>query len=140
MCRLEYTISQLTDAPIVAYTGDDEYSLRQKSYSPVFWIRRFWTRAWLKKMIPQYKLFYSQSDRQMKEFQKEFGVKTKFLVKCGTFDENNKLQRSISTRNEGASVLSLHAGNLTKNHINEITVDLVNTKTGGSLSCTMYLS
>ena len=62
------------------------------------------------------------------------------IVRIGTFDENNKLQRSISTRNEGASVLSLHAGNLTKNHINEITVDLVNTKTGGSLSCTMYLS
>ena len=95
MCRLEYTISQLTDAPIVAYTGDDEYSLRQKSYSPVFWIRRFWTRAWLKKMIPQYKLFYSQSDRQMKEFQKEFGVKTKFLVKCGTFDEN-KIHQNVN--------------------------------------------
>ena len=62
------------------------------------------------------------------------------IVRIGTFDESNKLQRSISTRNEGASVLSLHAGNLTKNHINEITVDLVNTKTGGSLSCTMYLS
>ncbi len=95
MCRLEHTISQLTDAPIVAYTGDDEYSLHQKSYSPIFWIRRFWTRAWLKKMIPQYKLFYSQSYRQMKEFQNEFGIKTKFLVKCGTFDEN-KIHQNVS--------------------------------------------
>ena len=62
------------------------------------------------------------------------------IVRIGTYDANNKLQRSISTRNEGASALSLHAGNLTKNQRNEITVDLVNTKTGGSLSCTMFLS
>lgn len=94
MCRLEYTVSQFTDAPIVAYTGDDEYSLHQVSFSPFFWIRRFWTRAWLKKMIPQYKLFYSQSDRQMQEFQKEFGVRTKFLVKCGLFDAN-KVHKNV---------------------------------------------
>ena len=62
------------------------------------------------------------------------------ITRIGTYDENNKLQRSISTRNAGASALSLHAGNLTKNQRNEITVDLINTKTGGSLSCTMYLS
>ncbi|QUO31258.1 glycosyltransferase [Faecalicatena sp. Marseille-Q4148] len=86
MCRLENTVTQFTNAPIVAYTGDDEYSLHQMSFSPFFWIRRFWTRKWLKKMIPQYKLFYSQSERQMEEFQKEFGVNTKFLVKCGVFD------------------------------------------------------
>ena len=63
------------------------------------------------------------------------------IRRIGTYDTNNKLQRSISTSAQGGiSALSLHAGNLIKNHINEITVDLVNTKTGGSLSCTMYLS
>ena len=87
MCRLENTIRRFTNAPIVAYTGDDEYSLHQLSFSPFFWIRRFWVRKWLEKMIPQYKLFYCQSERQMKEFQKKFGVATKFLVKCGVFGE-----------------------------------------------------
>lgn len=94
MCRLEHTVSQLTNAPIVAYTGDDEYSLQQISFSPIFWARRFWTRAWLGKMIPHYKLFYSQSERQMKEFEDKFGVKTKFLVKCGMF-EQSKVHKQV---------------------------------------------
>lgn len=95
MCRLEYIVSQITDAPMIAYTGDDEYSLRQFSVSPFFWVRRFWTRSWLNRMIPKYKLFYCQSDRQMKEFKKKFGIKTKFLVKCGEFKED-KIHKEIN--------------------------------------------
>lgn len=95
MCRLERLVSKLTTAPMVAYTGDDEYSLRQFSLSPVFWIRRFWLRAWLKKNIPSYKLFYSQSERQMQEFEDKFSVPTKFLVKCGNFDLN-RVHRQVN--------------------------------------------
>lgn len=89
MCRLETVVKSMTNAPMVAYTGDDEYSLQQVSFSPVFWIRRFWTRAWLRRTIPDYKLFYSQSERQMREFERVFHAKTKFLVKCGTFSEES---------------------------------------------------
>lgn len=85
MCRLESIVTSLTNAPIIAYTGDDEYSLHQFSLSPLFWIRRFWVRAWLRRTIPNYKLFYSQSVRQMEEFEETFHVPTKFLVKCGNF-------------------------------------------------------
>ncbi len=94
MCRLEKTVSSMTNAPLTAYTGDDEYSLKQFSLSPFFWIHRLWVRRWLKKVIPTYKLFYSQSKRQMDEFKKDFGVNTKFLVKCGTFSEE-KIHREI---------------------------------------------
>lgn len=87
MCRMEKIVSKITAAPMVAYTGDDEYSLRQFSLSPIFWLRRFWVRRWLKRNIPTYRLLYSQSARQMAEFQKKFGVETKFLVKCGAFDK-----------------------------------------------------
>lgn len=86
MCRMEQIVSSMTDAPMVAYTGDDEYSLRQFSLNPLFWLRRFWTRSWLRRSIPNYKLFYCQSRRQMEEFQRLFAVPTKFLVKCGSFD------------------------------------------------------
>ncbi len=86
MCRMERLVASMTSAPMVAYTGDDEYSLHQFSLSPLFWIRRLWVRSALKKRIPQYRLFYCQSERQMQEFRDEFGVETKFLVKCGRFD------------------------------------------------------
>ena len=33
-------------------------------------------------------MLYSQSERQMKEYKKDTQVKTKFLVKCGSFDKS----------------------------------------------------
>lgn len=106
MCQIEKLVASLTDAPMVAYTGDDEYSLHQFSLSPIFWLRRFWTRHALKKRIPHYKLFYSQSERQMREFERDFGVQTKFLVKCGQFDKE-KVHTSVHT-----PVRILYAGKL----------------------------
>lgn len=89
MCRIERLVLSLCNAPMVAYTGDDEYSLKQFSLSPFFWIRLFWLRKNLKKNIPNYKIFYCQSGEQMKEFRKDFNSNTKFLVKCGDFSECN---------------------------------------------------
>lgn len=88
MCTIERLVARFTDAPMVAYTGDDEYSLRQLSFSPIYWIRRLWVRSMLKKNIVSYKLFYSQSQRQMDELSKNFSTPTKFLVKCGAFCED----------------------------------------------------
>lgn len=96
MCRLEGIVSSFTSAPIVAYTGDDEYSLHQFSFSPVFWLRRLWVRRWLNKTIPMYKLFYSQSKRQIEEFNNKFRVPTKFLVKCGDF-KKEKVHSVVGT-------------------------------------------
>lgn len=94
MCRLESTVLKYCDAPMLVYTGDDDYSLRQFSLSPVFWLRRFWVRKWIKKMMKQYRLVYSQSKSQMEEFEKAFGVDTEFLVKCGEFTED-KVHKTV---------------------------------------------
>ncbi len=106
MCRIEKLVASFTDAPMVAYTGDDEYSLHQFSLSPIFWLRRFWVRSALKKRIPQYKIFYSQSERQMNEIKKDFGVQTKFLVKCGQFEK----EKIHTTLNEPIKIV--YAGKL----------------------------
>ncbi|MBQ7357069.1 MAG: glycosyltransferase [Clostridia bacterium] len=95
MCTIERLVRKYTDAPMVAYTGDDEFSLRQFSLSPVYWIRRLWVRSMLKKNIAAYKLFYSQSERQMAEFARHFKTPTKFLVKCGEFDKE-KIHKSVN--------------------------------------------
>lgn len=89
MCRIERIVKTLCDVPIVAYTGDDEYSLKFRSYSPTFWLRRLWVRHELRKNIPMYSLFYSMSQEQMGEFEKLFGSKMKFLVKTGNFCRDN---------------------------------------------------
>ncbi len=88
MCRIERIVLKLCNAPMVAFTGDDEYSLKQISFSPFFWIRRLWLRNRLKKNIPNYKLFFAHSPAQLAELNKKFGVKVKTLVKCGDFIED----------------------------------------------------
>lgn len=95
MCRIERLVKTFTDVPMVAYTGDDEYSLNQYNFSPIYWMRRFWVRKELKRNIPMYDLFYSQSEAQMREFREEFGSNTKFLVKCGAFDKD-KVHKSVN--------------------------------------------
>lgn len=89
MCRMEKIVQQIANVPMVAYTGDDEYSLRRLQFAPSAWIDLFWRRAWLRRMIPQYSLFYCQSKTQMLEFSNRFEIKTKFLVKCGDFQQEN---------------------------------------------------
>ena len=96
MCRMEKIVSKYTDAPIIAYTGDDEYSLKHISFWPSHWIHRFWTRAWIRKMAKKYRLYYMMSRRQMAEYKKAFKTETDFLVKCGEFSEDH-VHKSVST-------------------------------------------
>ncbi len=106
MCRIERLVKSIADVPIVAYTGDDEYSLNHRSFSPIFWTRRFWVRHELKKNIPMYNLFYSMSEQQMREFHNEFGSNMNFLVKTGEFNKDN-----IHTRLHNPIVIT-YAGKL----------------------------
>lgn len=106
MCRLERMVQNFSGAPIVAFTGDDEYSLHQISFSPLFWVRKLWLRNELKKNIPLYKIFYSQSDEQMREFNNEFNSNTKFLVKCGDF-QKEKIHTTVHS-----PIVLLYAGKL----------------------------
>ncbi|MBQ7726336.1 MAG: glycosyltransferase [Clostridia bacterium] len=87
MCRLEAVVQKLCKAPMIAYTGDNEYL--QDGLTGGFFDRlhAVWTRKWLDKMIPTYSLYYSMSDEQMRFYESKFGVEMKFLVKCGAFSE-----------------------------------------------------
>lgn len=89
MCRMEKVVQGLSSAPMIAYTGDDEYSNKRLSFSPIFWFHHFWTRKWLRERYKNYKLFYGMSEEQLEFFSKKFGVATKFLVKCGNFESEN---------------------------------------------------
>ena len=89
MLRLESIVSQLTDAPMFAFTGDDEYSLRQLSFSPFFWINRFMVRKMLRKNVKDYKIYYTLSPEQGAYYERIFGCRCKQLYKCGAFTSEN---------------------------------------------------
>lgn len=92
--RIENIVCKYAKCPIVAFTGDNEYSLRRFSISPLFWINLFYQRSYLRKMMKNYSLYYSLSERQIQEFGRYFKTPMKILRKCamkpiGNYEKKN---------------------------------------------------
>lgn len=85
MWRLERIVKSMTKAPFVAFTGDDEASYQQISYSPLFWLRRWYCHRGLKNNINMFSHYFMHSSEQAKDYMKEYGVHASTLYKCGDF-------------------------------------------------------
>ncbi len=87
ICRVEREVHKLIpEIPFIVYTADDEYSLKQFSLSPMFWLRRFALRPYMRKNVRFYSKYYTDAEAQGEEYKKLFKVDTDFLAKCGEFD------------------------------------------------------
>ena len=98
MLHMERLLHQLTGAPIIAFTGDDEYSLKQLNASPLYWIRRFQIRSDIRRTSELYGKYYTLSERQAKEFNETLGVNSGVLYKGGDFTkalEDKKVSKPI---------------------------------------------
>jgi hypothetical protein len=87
MLRFERIISGLTKVPMIAFTGDDEYSLLQLRFSPIFWIRRLLLRRDLRRTIPCYRKYYMLSEEQAKLYRRLFHIDTEVIMKGGDFPD-----------------------------------------------------
>ena len=88
MMRLENVVHQLTNVPMVAFTADDEASLRQYSLSPLFWMRRLWIHRMFGRHVKGlYKQYWTFSEDQAKEYARQYDLITSTLYKCGDFPE-----------------------------------------------------
>ena len=94
ICRLERIIQKIARCPIIAFTGDNEYSLHQYSFSPFFWIRRFMVHQALNRNIPGYALYYTSSQELAAIYHKKFGVSTALLFKCGKYN-NDMIHKQV---------------------------------------------
>jgi hypothetical protein len=94
--RLEKIVYDYAKVPIVAFTGDSEYSLRNFKFSPFFWARKFALRAKLRHMMPNYALYYTLSDEQKDEYTYRFGDKFKILRKCGDFSDDSVVKQAVN--------------------------------------------
>ena len=106
MLRLERTIAELSGKPMVAFTGDDEYSLKQLSFSPIYWIRRLLLRRDLRKTMPVYSKYYTLSAEQMQEYNNTFNIDIDILRKCADF-KDVRIKTSI-----GHPIKIIYAGKL----------------------------
>ncbi len=73
LLRLERVVDGMTEAPFVAFTADDEASLMQVSYSPIYWIRRLFFRSAFRKHIGLYKHYFTFSEEQAADYALHIG-------------------------------------------------------------------
>ncbi|MBQ7255582.1 MAG: hypothetical protein IJS31_04980 [Oscillospiraceae bacterium] len=106
LLRLERIIHEMTDAPFYAFVGDDEYSLRQFSLSPTFWLRRFGVRRSLRKNVRFYRKYYCMTREQADYYARIFPCETGVLNKCGDFS------RPIPTHSAHTPIVLIYAGKL----------------------------
>ncbi len=85
MNDIVHFIKKHTNAPMIGYVSDDNYTLRQFSLSPLYWIDRIYKRRSVKRTIEQCKLLYVISDIQKREYEKIFTPPCKILTKCADF-------------------------------------------------------
>lgn len=85
LMRLEKLVSTMNRAPFVAFTADDEATLMQVNYSPLYWMRRLWIRHKLKSHVKLYKHYFTFSQDQAEDYRREYGIPTSTLYKCGDF-------------------------------------------------------
>lgn len=87
-------LHSLTDAKIVLFHADDNYSLKQFSMSPFFWLYRFGLRKWVRRSVSISDLQYCISDVQKADYDEAFGCVCKLLTKSADFSENPLLKEN----------------------------------------------
>ncbi|WP_288222084.1 hypothetical protein [uncultured Clostridium sp.] len=87
MLKIDRYIAELTKKPMVSYISDDNYSLKQFRFSPVYWINRLVLRSNMRKTFKYYNLIYTMTEEQLKECKEAFNCNIKILKKGGDFTE-----------------------------------------------------
>lgn len=90
--RLERIVSEITSVPIVAFTGDNEIGYDVVSYSPLYWLRRWYTNRMFLRNCKIYNYYFMHSQEQADIYSKKYRMPTSTLFKCATDLENNHIK------------------------------------------------
>lgn len=94
--KVLHYISSLTDAKIVLFHADDNYTLKQFSLSPFYWLYRLGLRKWVRRSVSIADMQYCISDVQKVDYDKAFGCECKLLTKFADFGGEPPLKDSYS--------------------------------------------
>lgn len=106
LMRIEKAVAKLTDAPFVAFTGDDEASFKEHSYDPLFWLNRWTFHKAFARHSCLYSHYFMHSADQAREYSDEYGLETSTLFKCGNFAQE------YTPKKVGAPIRMVYAGRL----------------------------
>ena len=83
--QMAFYFKEMTEKPMVGYSSDDDYTLKQFNLSPLYWIERFIKRVYIKKTIDLCEQLYVITSKQKQEFDRIFGKNCKILCKGADF-------------------------------------------------------
>ena len=95
MLKLTRYVKKIAKVPVISYISDDHYSLKQYSFSPIYWINRVILRKNLRKTFKYYDLVYTMTEEQLNECKKAFNCNIKILKKGGSFNTNDLKKEKI---------------------------------------------
>ena len=72
---------------VISYVSDDHLTFRQYSWSPFFWLYRFFLRFEVKKTANFYSLLYTMTQEQLEEYEPILHVPMKILKKAKDFSQ-----------------------------------------------------
>lgn len=106
LMRLERLIHSMNQAPMVAFTADDEASYQQYSWSPLYWMRRWYIHRMLGNTMSIYKRYFMFSEQQAKDYRNKYGIPTETLFKC------TDKQADDHRKKNNAPIVIVYAGRL----------------------------
>lgn len=109
MNNLIIYLQEYLKKPLVVYSWDDVYSLRQFSLSPLFWIDRLFQRTSIRSLMKRTSLLYTISEEQKEEYHKSLGIDTDLLYKGMILNELPQINSELSS---AKSIQMLYTGNL----------------------------
>lgn len=79
--KLMIYLSKKLKKPMIVYSWDDVYSLNQFSISPIFWLRKFIQRKYIKRCVERCEFLYTITEQMQKEYSQYFSKECKMLYK-----------------------------------------------------------
>lgn len=79
---LQGQVIRRAGVPAVTYLYDDIYSLKQLSFSPLYWLRRLAVRGSIRKSLPLCRFAYTMTSQQKEEYGRMLGIPMRVLRKC----------------------------------------------------------
>ena len=83
-------VKKQTEAKIILFHADDNYTLKQFSLSPLYWLYRLNLRKWVRKSVEISDVNYAISHIQKEEYEKAFNKPFNILTKGLEFNESPK--------------------------------------------------
>ena len=115
--KLALYIQKKWKLPMVSYVSDDEYTLRQFSLSPLYWINRIYQRKWVKRGIENSEILYTISKIQKETYEKCFKTPCKVLTKSDDFTGEPNLKDSY-----GKPFRIIYTGNIGSNRYKSLSI------------------